>query len=165
MINKILKQNVGLNHEHQTNLNLQNLAACLINCVRRPILQAVHWLLIKMSVTFKICTNMYKILHDLSAVRLPQLCLPTRVYSCNCDRQMTLAVKMPRTVGRSSFAVTGPAMWNSVRCEIIWDIGSFPKTTKNSPISLPLPALVTLISILRHCLVLNCSVWECIFTP
>ena len=50
-------------------------------------------------------------------------------------------------------------------CEINWDIGCFQKTTKHSPISLTLPAVMSLISILWHSLVLNCSVWNCILHP
>ena len=59
----------GLNNGLTNRLQrAQNSAARVINRVRRrdhitPILRSLHWLPIKMRVTFNICTCMYKILH------------------------------------------------------------------------------------------------------
>ena len=42
---------------------------------------------------------------------------------------------------------------------------TFTHTDVTLCLSLTLPALMTLISILWHCLVLNCSAWNCILHP
>ena len=55
-------------------------------------------------------------------------------------------------------AASGVSSWS------VTSIGSFQKATKNSFISFTLPALMTLICILWRYLVLNCSVYNCIFT-
>ena len=62
------RQNNGLTNRFQ---RAQNSAARVIKRVRQrdhitPILRSLHWLPIKMRVTFKICTCMYKILHGLA---------------------------------------------------------------------------------------------------
>ena len=76
-----------------------------------------HWLPIKMRVTFKICTCMCKILHGLAPDYLSCAIArnaPTRALRSASDATL-LAVTVPRrTVGRCSFAVAGPTMWNSL---------------------------------------------------
>ena len=70
-----------------------------------------------MRVTFKICTCMYKILHGLAPDYLNCAIVrnaPTRALRSASDATL-LAVTVPRrTVGRGSFAVAGPTMWNSL---------------------------------------------------
>ena len=111
--------NTGLTNRLQ---RAQNSAARVINRVRRrdhitPILRSLHWLPIKMRLTFKICTCMYKILHGLAPDYLNCAIArhaPTRALRSASDVTL-LAVTVPRrTVGRCSFAVAGPTMWNSL---------------------------------------------------
>ena len=113
----------GLNNGLTNRLQrAQNSAARVINRVRRrdhitPILRSLHWLPIKMRVTFKICTCMYKILHGLAPDYLNCAIArnaPTRALRSASDVTL-LAVTVPkRTVGNCSFAVAGPTMWNSL---------------------------------------------------
>ena len=113
----------GLNNGLTNRLQqAQNSAARVINRVRRrdhvtPILRSLHWLPIKMRVTFKICTCMYKILHGLAPDYLNCAIArnaPTRALRSASDTTL-LAVTVPRrTVGRCSFTVAGPTMWNSL---------------------------------------------------
>ena len=111
--------NTGLTNRLQ---RAHNSAARVINCVRRrdhitPILRSLHWLPINMRITFKICTCMYKILHGLAPDYLNCAIAskaPPRVLRSASDVKL-LAVTVPRrTVGRCTFAVAGPTMWNSL---------------------------------------------------
>ena len=98
----------GLNNGLTNRLQrAQNSAARVINRVRwrdhvTPILRSLHWLPIKMRVTFKICTCMYKILHGLAPDYLNCAIArnaPTRALRSASDTTL-LAVTVPRrTVG------------------------------------------------------------------
>ena len=100
----------------------QNSAARVINRVRRrdditPILRSLHWLPIKMRVTFKIYTCKYTILHGFAPDYLNCAIVrnaPTRALRSASDATL-LEVTVPRgTVGRCSFALAGSTMWNSL---------------------------------------------------
>jgi hypothetical protein len=113
----------GLNNGLTNRLQrAQHSAARVINRVRRrchitTILRLLHWLPIKMRVTFKICTCMYKILHCLTPDYLN--CAIARKAHTRALRSASDATLFPvtvprRTVGKYSFAAARPTIWNSL---------------------------------------------------
>ena len=81
----------------------------------------LHWLPIRQRVVFKMCVLVYNCLHNISPSYLSSMCQPVSVNpSRRCLRSATwrgdLVVPATRTVcyGPRSFAVAGPATWNSL---------------------------------------------------
>ena len=138
--------NGGLNNGLTNRLQwAQNLAARVINHVRwrdhiTLTMQWLGWLPITMIFTLKICTYMYKILHCLAPDYLNRAIVHyARSRALRLESDTTfLTVTVPRgTVGLSSGRPIYVKQLAKV-CEINWDIGSFPKATKNSRILLTL---------------------------
>jgi len=149
----------------QTNILQQalNLAARLINCVRwrgdiTRILQSLHWLPSNMGITFKMCTDMC--LAWLSP-GLPEvgnsLQRAYSAYSCFVISEWCNASHSD-SVEKNN--------WKGQFC------GGRPKDTNMCDqlehwllsVLFTLHVLMTLVYIL-YLLVINCSIWNCIFTP
>jgi len=107
---------------------LQNAAARLVAGARwcdhiSPVLAELHWLPIRQRITFKTAVLVWKCLHDKAPRYLADLCIP--VTSVEGRRQLrsattgTLLLPRARTsTGQRSFAVFGPATWNSLPCSL-----------------------------------------------
>ena len=113
----------GLNYGQFNRLQrVQNSAARHINRIRRrehitQILQSLHWLPIRMRVFFKICTYIFKIMHDLAPdyLNCVVVCyVPTRALRSACDTTLLKVAMSKKTIGQSNFAVTGPRLWNNL---------------------------------------------------
>jgi len=112
-------------HLHQLQAGL-NAAARLVvrkwkyDCISSTIRDILHWLPIWLWVEFKMCVLMYNCLHNISPSYLSSMCQPVSVNSSRwCLRSAArgdLVVPATKTVcyGPRSFAVAGPAMWNSL---------------------------------------------------
>ena len=108
----------GLNNRQLDRLQrAQNSAARVVYRVRQrdhitPTLRTLHWLPIRMRIRFKICTYMFK------ANCVVERYMPVRALLSSCNG-ILLKVTVPRkTIGQSSFAVTGPQMWNDLPIDV-----------------------------------------------
>ena len=81
----------------------------------------LHWLPIRMRISFKICTYMFKAIHGLGPEYIN--CVVERYMPVRARRSsyngILLKVTVPRkTIGLSSFTVTGPQMWNDLPIDV-----------------------------------------------
>ena len=121
----------GVAYVHIRRLQLlQNAAARLVAGARQcdhisPVLAELHWLPIRQCITFKTAVLVWKCLHDKAPRYLADLCIPvTTVEGRRQLRSVTTgALFLPRaqtplasgaSTGQRSFAVFGPATWNSL---------------------------------------------------
>ena len=105
----------GLNNRQLDRLQrVQNSAARVVYRVRQrdhitPTLRTLHWLPIRMRISFKICTYMFKAIHGLGPEYINcvvERYMPVRVTSCN---GILLKVTVPRkTIGQSNFRSSRP---------------------------------------------------------
>ena len=117
----------GLNHGQVARLQLvQNSAARPIFHIRKrdhitPFLKQLHWLPIQMRIRFKLCTYMYKAIHNLGPSYINNavhMYTPSR-HLRSCDDGLLLAVYVPRKkLGYHDFTITGPQAWNLLPREI-----------------------------------------------
>ena len=117
----------GLNNRQLDRLQrAQNSAARVVYRVRQrdhitPTFRTLHWLPIRMRISFKICTYMFKAIHGLGPEYINcvvERYMPARVLRSSCNG-ILLKVTVPRkTIGQSSFTVTGPQMWNDLHIDV-----------------------------------------------
>ena len=117
----------GLNNRQLDRLQrAQNSAARVVYRVRQrdhitPTLRTLHWLPIRMRISFKICTYMFKAIHGLGPEYINcvvERYMPVRALRSSCNG-ILLKVTVPRkTIGQSSFTVTGPQMWNDLPIDV-----------------------------------------------
>ena len=117
----------GLNISHFDRLQrLQKSAARVVYRVRKrdhitPTIRTLHWLPIRMRISFKICTYMIKAIHGLGLEYINcvvERYMPVRALRSSCN-DILLKVTVPRnTIGLSSFAVEGPHMWNDLPIDV-----------------------------------------------
>ena len=117
----------GLNNRQLDRLQrVQNSAARVVYRVRKrdhiiPTLRTLHWLPIRMRISFKICTYMFKAIHGLGPEYINcvvERYMPVRALRSSCNG-ILLKVTVPRkTIGQSIFAVAGPHMWNDLPIDV-----------------------------------------------
>ena len=104
--------------------SVQNAAARLLTGTCKfdhitPVLRDLHWLPVRQRIVFKVALMVFKCLHGLAPSYLADFCRPVsnmagRRHLRSADSGM-LCVSRARTVfGGRSFAVNGPATWNSL---------------------------------------------------
>jgi len=103
---------------------LQNNAARLVAQKTRfesitPVLHDLHWLPVSFRIQFKLCTLVYKSLHNEAPQYLKELCHP--VSSSNGRKNLRSAIRgdlcVPKTckkIGDRAFSVCGPKLWNDL---------------------------------------------------
>ena len=103
---------------------LQNTAARLITGARRSqhvtvTLHQLHWLSIRQRILFKTAVLVYKCRHGTAPSYLSTYCMPTSSHDGRCHLRSAVSgqLAVPRATtnyGDRSFAVSGPATWNSL---------------------------------------------------
>ena len=88
--------------------------------LRTKVRDRLQWLRAPERVSYKLCTLVYKALHNKAPSYLPELCVPIlsdayRSHLRSADRK---ELKFPRhnlsTYGPRSFSIAGPTVWNSL---------------------------------------------------
>ena len=101
---------------------------CVQNCLARvvtnaprfsrfvPILKRLHWLPVKFSIHFKICTITFRTLKENQPAYLADLLVrpkcPKYLRSTNSNR--FVAPRMKTKTGSRAFSISGPALWNAL---------------------------------------------------
>ena len=80
-----------------------------------PLLQRLHWLPVDRRITYKLCVLMFDVLHGIAPVYLSEMCSRCSDSRLRSSSQGNFVVTRTRTrLADSSFAVAGPAAWNSL---------------------------------------------------
>ena len=108
--------------------SIQNAAARMVTGTRKydhitPILRELHWLPVRMRITYKVAMLVYKCLRGLAPPYLAEFCRPVSTVSGRQHLRSAAAgvLFVPRTktaIGRRSFSVCGPVTWNSLPTEL-----------------------------------------------
>ena len=118
----------GLNNRQLDRLQrVQNSAARVVYRVRQhdhitPALRTLHWLPIRMRISFKICTYMFKAIHGLGPEYINcvvERYMPVRALRSSCNGILLKVTVPKKTIGQSSFAVAGPQMWNDLPIDVL----------------------------------------------
>ena len=86
-----------------------------------PTLRTLHWLPIRMRISFKICTYMFKAIHGLGPEYINcvvERYMPVRALRSSCNGILLKVTVPKKTIGQSSFAVAGPQMWNDLPIDV-----------------------------------------------
>ena len=117
----------GLNNRQLDRLQrVQNSAARVVYRVRQrdhitPTLRTLHWLPIRMRISFKICTYMFKAIHGLGPEYINcavERYMPVRALRSSCNGILLNVTVPKKTIGQSSSAVAGPQMWNDLPIDV-----------------------------------------------
>ena len=83
--------------------------------ITTPLLQRLHWLPVDRRITYKLCVLMFDVLHGIAPVYLSEMCSRCSDSRLRSSSQGNFVVTRTRTrFADSSFAVAGPAAWNSL---------------------------------------------------
>ena len=88
--------------------------------LRTKVRDRLHWLRAPERVSYKLCTLVYKALHNIAPSYLAELCVPivTDAYRSHLRSADRKELKVPRdnlsTYGPHSFSIAGPTVWNSL---------------------------------------------------
>ena len=80
----------------------------------------LHWLSIPQRIQFKLCSVVYRCLHNMAPVYLRDLCMPISLLEGRSHLRSAAAgdLRIPSaktvTIGRRGFSVAGPAAWNNL---------------------------------------------------
>ena len=80
----------------------------------------LHWLSIPQRIQFKLCSVVYRCLHDTAPIYLRDLCVPISSLEGRSHLRSAaagdLCIPLAKTVtiGRRGFSVAGPAAWNNL---------------------------------------------------
>jgi hypothetical protein len=104
--------------------SVQNAAARFITRTRKfehisPVLRDLHWLPIRQRINFKVAMLVYKSLHGAAPSYIADDCILTSTVSGrrnlrSADTCMLMVPRVQTKYGSRSFAVYGPAVWNSL---------------------------------------------------
>ena len=91
-------------------------------CHITPIMRALHWLLMRARINFKVLLLTFKALHGLAPQYLQSL-ISVKTLCYNLRGSNTLLPAMPSvkskaTLGDRAFAVAAPSSWNSLPSEL-----------------------------------------------
>ena len=104
--------------------SVQNMAACMVSGLHQsehitPVLEDLHWLPVSQREVFKTALMVWKCVHGVDPACLSDLCVPVTAISGRQHLRSvaTVILLVPRAqtvTGQWSFAVNGPATWNSL---------------------------------------------------
>ena len=115
--------------EHEKLQRVQNTAAHLITGSSRkdhitPVLKNLHWLPVKLRITFKILLLTYKILNGQSPSHLTSLISsykPLRSLRSSNHSLLKVPNVMTTTYRQRTFSYCAPKLWNSLPKSLVWD--------------------------------------------
>ena len=110
------------NYQLQRLQSVQNVAARLITSTNRyahitPVLRQLHWLPVRLRITYKLAMMVFRCLHGLAPAYLADDCTVAtgRRSTLRSGDARTLVIPRTRTTfGDRSFLVAGPSIWNDL---------------------------------------------------